>query len=208
MIDSLSDLVDLVPPLASSRQLVGIAAPPAAGKSTLAAELVEALQRRDGAGTWQVLGMDGFHLSNAMLESLGKRRRKGAPDTFDVPGFVALLRRLKTDQSQPAYLPVFHREIEESIAAEAVVGPVTRGVVVEGNYLLVDHDGWQHVRPLLDVCWYLEVGPDARMQRLIERATATYGSEAAGRAWATEVDLPNATLVETTRSRADRVIHR
>ena len=36
--------------------------------------------------------MDGFHLAGAQLERLGLCGRKGAPETFDVEGYVHLLR--------------------------------------------------------------------------------------------------------------------
>jgi pantothenate kinase len=199
-----------VPPLPSSGQrlIIGIAGPPAAGKSTLTAELVHALNNRDGEGRWQMLGMDGFHLSNAVLEALDKRQRKGAPDTFDAWGFIALLERIRTVTDGPIYLPVFHREIEESIAAEAVVHPSTQGVVVEGNYLLLDQSGWAGVRASLDAAWYLDVPENVRVERLVDRATATYGSPEAGMDWAHRVDGPNAAIVESTRDRADLVLRR
>lgn len=55
-----------------------------------------------------------------MLHALGRRDRKGAPDTFDSRGFAALLKRIGTEREHDVYYPVFHREMEESIAAEAV----------------------------------------------------------------------------------------
>ena len=71
------------------RVIVGIVGPPGAGKTTLAATLVAAAAARHGAGTAVVLPMDGFHLANEVLEALGRRHRKGAPDTFDGDGFAA-----------------------------------------------------------------------------------------------------------------------
>lgn len=72
------------------RALLGITGAPGAGKSTLAARLVA--QWGEGA---VVVPMDGFHLAQGELERLGRAARKGAPDTFDAAGFVALLRRLR-----------------------------------------------------------------------------------------------------------------
>ena len=73
------------------RRLLGITGAPGAGKSTIAARVAEALG--DAAA---LVPMDGFHLANAELERLGRRDRKGAIDTFDAHGFVALLRRLRS----------------------------------------------------------------------------------------------------------------
>src|SRR5580692_11225228 len=73
----------------SGRALLGLVGPPGAGKSTLAAALLA-----EFADVAQVVPMDGFHLANVELQRLGRRGRKGAPDTFDSAGYVALLRRL------------------------------------------------------------------------------------------------------------------
>ncbi|MFZ2480889.1 MAG: nucleoside/nucleotide kinase family protein, partial [Propioniciclava sp.] len=69
------------------RSLLGITGAPGAGKSTLAAGLADAL----GADRAVVVPMDGFHLDQRVLERLGRADRKGAPDTFDATGYVALL---------------------------------------------------------------------------------------------------------------------
>ncbi len=198
-------LAVLVPPLGEQRALIGIVGPPGSGKSTVAQPLATALRARDG-DVWAVLGMDGFHLSNRVLIEHGKRERKGGFDTFDVAGFVAVLGRVRSESTSAVYLPVFHREIEESIAAEAMIGPDVRGVIVEGNYLLLEQGGWEAVRPMLDSCWFVESDPVVRRARLVERAATTYGSVDAGEAWVARVDEPNGRLIESTRHRADRVI--
>ena len=74
----------------SGRRVLGITGPPGAGKSWLASRIVEAL-----GGRAVLVAMDGFHLDDVVLRTLGRRDRKGAPDTFDVGGYVALLRRLR-----------------------------------------------------------------------------------------------------------------
>src|ERR1700756_3399865 len=94
------------------RTLLGLVGPPGAGKSTLAAAL-----QAEFADVSQVVPMDGFHLANVELERLGRRGRKGAPDTFDSAGYVALLRRLLAQpDDEIVYAPEFRREIEEPIA--------------------------------------------------------------------------------------------
>ena len=125
---------------AGRRILIGITGQPGAGKSTIAERLVADL------GEQAVLvPMDGFHLPQATLVELGRRARMGAPDTFDVPGFVALLERLRT----PAHVtaPGFDRTTEEPVAGAIEIPADTLIVVTEGNYLLADSGGWQAVRP-------------------------------------------------------------
>ena len=87
--------------------------------------------------------MDGFHLANVELERLGRRGRKGAPDTFDSAGYVALLRRLLAQaDDEIVYAPEFRREIEEPIANAIPVFAPTQLVITEGNYLLLDDGPW------------------------------------------------------------------
>jgi pantothenate kinase len=149
------------------------------------------------------LPMDGFHLANTVLAALGRADRKGAPDTFDADGYVTTLRRVATELDRPVYAPRFHREIEESYAAEIVIGPGIRVVVTEGNYLLVDEPPWREVRTLLDAVWYVTVPESVRLDRLVRRRVGLGQPVAQARTWATGSDQRNADLVGTTRSRAD-----
>ena len=148
--------------------------------------------------------MDGFHLANETLIDLGRRDRKGAPDTFDVDGFVALLERVATSTTV-VYGPRFHRDIEEPVAGSIRIDPASPGVIVEGNYLLLDKDGWERVAPRLDAVWFVDTSVDECRRRLLLRAIETYGPEA-GRKWVDEVDEPNARLVRDTRVRATRFV--
>lgn len=117
------DVLALVPSMPGRRVLLGLAGAPAAGKSTLARAMVEGVDARLGAGTAAYVPMDGFHLSNAQLDRLGLRGRKGAPETFDVDGYVHLLRRLRSRQAGTVYAPDFDRDLDEPVAAGIAVPP-------------------------------------------------------------------------------------
>lgn len=187
------------------RFLLGIAGPPAAGKSTLAAWLVaELTQARPGEVA--LVGMDGFHLAGAVLDRRGLTPVKGAPHTFDGWGYLALLRRLRDEPDRTIYAPAFHREIEESIAHEVEVAPRVRLVVTEGNYLLVDDEPWRQVRDALDEVWFLDLVEPLRQQRLIARHEAYGLSPDQARARTFGSDLRNVHLVRETRDAADLVI--
>ena len=134
------------------RAVLGITGPPGAGKSTLAERLVTEL-----AGDAAYLPMDGFHLAHRVLAELGRVDRKGAPDTFDAAGYVAVLRRLRDPREGYVYAPRFARDIEDSIAGAIPVGPSVPLVITEGNYLLLPDGPWAQVRPLLDEVWYLDL---------------------------------------------------
>lgn len=184
------------------RVLLGLVGPPGAGKSTLASALHEAF-----ADISVVLPMDGYHLANSELKRLGRAARKGAPDTFDAAGYLALLRRLRDParQGETVYAPVFRREIEEAIAGAIAIEPQHRLVITEGNYLLVDDGPWAGVLPLLDEAWFVEVDDGLRNERLTSRHETFGRSPEAARQWVAQTDAPNATLVESTRARAHHV---
>ena len=186
----------------TDRFLIGIVGKPGAGKSTLSAYLLEQLHSSEVT----VVPMDGYHLSNAVLQELGRADRKGAPDTFDVAGFASLLQRIRREKSVDVYYPVFDRSIEESIAAQGVVTKETKVVIVEGNYLLHDSGGWEVIAELLDELWFIDVDDEKRLERLIARHIAYGKSPADAQSWSRGSDEVNARTIATGRSRAHAVI--
>jgi len=183
------------------RALIGIAGPPGAGKSTLAERLVTAV---GPAAAW--VPMDGFHLADAALDRLGLRGRKGAPETFDGWGYLALLRRLAAETDHPVWAPGFERTLEQPLAGSIPVGPQVRLVVTEGNYLLLDRPPWPEVRAALSEVWYVEADAGVRLERLLARHVEFGKSPAEAEAWVAAVDEPNARLVERGRGAADLVV--
>ena len=183
------------------RLIVGIAGPPGASKSTLATQLVALL-----SGRAALVPMDGFHLANSVLDNLGRRQHKGAPDTFDANGYIALLRRLRDQTENVVYAPTFRRDLEEPIAAGIPVYRATPIVITEGNYLLLETAPWSGVRALLDIAWFLDMDQNTRINRLVERHHAFGKTVEAARLWAEGSDELNAELVRTSQHRADAVL--
>lgn len=186
-----------------SRRMLGIAGAPGAGKSTLAARLAEQL------GTQAVLvPMDGFHLADVALARLGRLARKGAPDTFDAGGYVALLQRLRTQRpgDGPVWAPMFERGLEQPLAGAIEVRAEVPLVITEGNYLLLEDGPFAQVRTMLDDCWFVEVPEELRRERLIARHERFGKPPRAARDWALGPDEDNARLVAATRDRADVVV--
>jgi pantothenate kinase len=183
------------------RAILGITGPPAAGKSTLAGSLREEL----GAAAAYV-PLDGFHLAHQLLVETGLAGRKGAPDTFDAAGYVALLRRLRDPAEGAVYAPRFDRDIEDSIANAILVPPDVPLVITEGNYLLLRSGPWAQVADLLDEVWYIDLAEDIRLRRLIGRHMEFGRDSAEARDRATGSDQRNAVLIEAGRDYASLVV--
>jgi len=187
------------------RCLLGIAGAPGAGKSTISDWLLEHLLTNHPRQV-AVVPMDGFHHAQSLLESRGLEHRKGAPDTFDGVGYVALLRRLRSETSREIFAPVFRREVNDAIAGAIAVPPEIRLVITEGNYLLFDEDPWNEVASLLDETWFVELDQDERLRRLTARHLR-FDDDAAIAEWrATGNDERNARLVAAGNQRSTLVI--
>lgn len=184
------------------RQLLGIAGPPGSGKSTLA-QKIHLLHPAQSI----VVPMDGYHLANTELARLGRSARKGAEDTFDSAGFVALVSRLKNqNRDEIIYAPEFRREIEEPIAGAIAIRPETPLIIIEGNYLLLDFGHWARLKGLLDETWYVDIDNEIRESRLIKRHMQFGRSQTAATDWARNTDGPNASLIETSKKQANLII--
>jgi pantothenate kinase len=185
------------------RAMLGLVGAPGAGKSTVAQALADHFQSRA-----RVVPMDGFHLAQSELIRLGRAGRKGAPDTFDSAGYVALLRRIRSqDAGETVYAPEFRREIEEPVAGAIAIDPDTPLIVTEGNYLLLQSDAWSGVRELLDEVWYVDVDDELRRDRLVQRHVRFGRTLEDAKRWMEVTDEPNARLIAACRERADWVLH-
>lgn len=184
--------------LGRSRYVFGLAGPPGSGKSTVAAHLADVLDA-------VVVPMDGFHLDNSELATLGLSEVKGAPETFDASGFVQLVGRLK-QAGRPVLAPAFDRIADRTIDGAISIGPDDRIVIVEGNYLLLDRPPWARLRQLFDRTGYLHVDDATRVDRLVARHVSHGRSINEAREFVHRSDELNAAIVAVARHRADVVI--
>ncbi|MCJ8054446.1 nucleoside triphosphate hydrolase [Shinella curvata] len=136
------------------RFLVGLAGPPAAGKSTLAEALRDGLLARGESA--EILPMDGFHMDNGILAERGLLPRKGVPASFDGRGFVDIVQALKRAEGE-VLVPVFDRSRELAINAARAIPLETRFVLAEGNYLLFKDAPWDALDGVFDFTIF--VGP-------------------------------------------------
>ena len=166
---------------ATGRVVLGLCGLADAGTEVLAERLV----RRFGADA-VVVPMDGFRLHDDELARRDLGDHPGTPEAFDVSGYLALLRRLRTEATHTVYAPAFDRSRELAVAGAVAVRPEHRLVVTEGPYLLYDAPGWSDIHALLDEVWFVEQPRDPGLRAASE--------------------LANAELVVRTRERADLVV--
>jgi pantothenate kinase len=203
---------------AQRRYVVGLAAIPGAGKSTVANILQCLLQQsqpRAAPSAVALIGMDGWHYTRAQLDSFPDpalaHARRGAPWTFDVPAFTDALAAFKSCEERTLALPSFDHSAKDPKAGAIKITPATRLLVVEGNYLGLD-DGrggaaWSTVRRLIDLLVFLEVDVDVAMERVHLRHISELGlSPAQSRRRVAENDRPNAELIAASAASADVTI--
>ena len=159
------------------RVLAMLAAPPAAGKSTLAAVLGLLSRREAGLCPLTVLSMDGFHRRQAWLlqhtatrdgKIIPMTKIKGAPQTFDLEAMTERVARVAAGEEclWPRYDRQLHDPVEDAIR---VTGEV---VLLEGNYLLLDEARWRELRAFADYTIFVAAEPSFLRERLLKRHLA------------------------------------
>ena len=172
-LDALLSEVEALIVKGHGRKFVAIAGAPGSGKSTVASALYDALSKTYPEKV-AILPMDGFHYDDAVLHAMNRRPWKGAPDTFDVGGFRSVLRRLKDPQEQTVAVPVFDRELEISRGSARLIASDVRLILVEGNYLLLEDEPWNHLHPFFDMTIFIDV-PEEELRRRLRRRWVRFG---------------------------------
>ena len=189
------------------RVLVGVAGPPGSGKSVFCALLERLLDEVCGeAGSAVTVSLDGFHYSNTSLDGRGLRSLKGTPETFDVEAFAGALDRLADCPS--IGLPGYDRALHDPVAGRVRVEPHHRIALVEGNYLLVEQDGWQAVRPRLELALFLSMPLEGVRPAIVARHVRGGRSPEDAAAHFERVDRPDCELCMRTARRADILVER
>lgn len=205
-IDALTELTWKARELAETadgrRVAIGLAGGPGTGKSTLAAELVAALNVA-APGSAALVPMDGFHMKHAKLEAMGQTDYKGAPHTFEGGEFVAFLGRLKA-ATEAVSGPGYSRKIEDTVEDAFTIAAEVKVLVVEGNYLLLGDEPWATVKSLLDFSAFITVPREMVRARLMKRhGEEGLFTEERNRAHIERNDLPNYDRVMLSQDRAD-----
>ncbi|WP_026510588.1 nucleoside/nucleotide kinase family protein [Butyrivibrio sp. LC3010] len=156
------------------RILVFLAAPPGVGKSTLASFLQKLSEDDEKLTDIQAIGMDGFHrrqeyLLSHSVERDGKLVKmveiKGAPVTFDLDLLKQNLEKILQESTVgwPCYDRHLHNPVDNAITINKDI------VLIEGNYLLLNEDGWRELKDLADYTIFISADENMLRSRLIDR---------------------------------------
>lgn len=182
------------------RFLIAIAGPPGAGKSTMADNVANGLRALGESAA--ILPMDGFHMDNAVLIERGLLARKGIPETFDVRGFLDIVRAVRP-ADQEVLVPVFDRSRELAIASARPIDPQDRFIIIEGNYLLFTQGKWAELDGIFDYTIMLAPPMEVLEERLWDRWRGYKLTEEEASAKVYGNDLPNGRLILENRRPAD-----
>jgi pantothenate kinase len=197
------------------RLMVAVAGPPGSGKSAFAAILAETLTALTDGSSAAVIGLDGWHLPNEVLDSRlvewqGKliplRRRKGSPESFDISAALMCLKDIRA--TGRGEFPVYSRALHAPVPGAGRVTPDQRVVIVEGNYLLMEEEGWRSISLLFDLSIYLNTPLEGILAGLEARHRRGGKTAEEIERQIREVDVPNARRVSASISQADIIVHK
>ena len=177
-----------------NRRIVAfLAAPPAAGKSTLCLYLEQLSRTEPDLTPVQSVGIDGFHYPQAYLDSHTIERNgatiplakiKGAPETYDVEKLRTLLECVNADKQRwPLYDRRIHNPVENAVEIREQI------LLLEGNWLLLDEAPWN--RLACDYSIFLRAGDDKQLERIVRRKMMGGFDEATAREFVRNNDAPN-----------------
>ena len=182
-----------------NRYFIALSGPPASGKSTISEKLVKDLTLKGHNSS--ILQMDGFHYDDQILKQKSLLLKKGAPETFDVMGFLNFLFRLQNENE--VAIPIFDRSLELSRSSAVIISKETRVVIVEGNYILLKTHPWRELHTFFNSTIMINTKHEILEKRLIERWRSFNIPEEEIKQKVFENDLPNGVNVYKNSILAD-----
>lgn len=150
-----------------------LSAIPGCGKTTLSLFLEYLSRQSDEYTNIQAMGMDGFHYPNAYLKTHymqedGKdvllMERKGSYASFDIEKLrTKIIEGKQCDNIWPIYSRNIHDVMQDVIPLKETI------ILLEGNYLLLNDYGWQHMIDYCDDSIFIEAEESEVKERLITR---------------------------------------
>ena len=182
-----------------NRYFIALSGPPASGKSTISEKLLKDLTLKGHNSS--ILQMDGFHYDDQILKQKSLLLKKGAPETFDVMGFLNFLFRLQNENE--VAIPIFDRSLELSRSSAVIISKETRVVIVEGNYILLRTHPWRELHKFFNSTIMINTKHEILEKRLIERWRSFNIPEEEIKQKVFENDLPNGVNVYKNSTLAD-----
>ena len=182
-----------------NRYFIALSGPPASGKSTISEKLVKDLTLKGHNSS--ILQMDGFHYDDQILKQKNLLLKKGAPETFDVMGFLNFLFRLQNENE--VAIPIFDRSLELSRSSAVIISKEIRVVIVEGNYILLKTHPWRELHKFFNSTIMINTKHEILEKRLIERWRSFNIPEEEIKQKVFENDLPNGVNVYKNSILAD-----
>ena len=182
-----------------NRYFIALSGPPASGKSTISEKLLKDLTLKGHNSS--ILQMDGFHYDDQILKQKSLLLKKGAPETFDVMGFLNFLFRLQNENE--VAIPIFDRSLELSRSSAVIISKETRVVIVEGNYILLRTHPWRELHKFFNSTIMINTKHEILEKRLIERWRSFNIPEEEIKQKVFENDLPNGVNVYKNSILAD-----
>ncbi len=190
-----------------SRVLAMIAAPPGAGKSTLA-DFLKALAGELGIEGVGVIGMDGFHRRQEYIDThtmirdgreILMAKVKGAHETFDLEALALRLKKISNGEKcgWPVYDRILHDPVDDAFIVDSDI------VILEGNYLLLDIEGWNDLTKLADLTIFVSADEDMLKKRLIDRRLACGYDRDSSERFVEYSDMYNVRFILEHSKRAD-----
>ena len=190
------------------RILALLAAPPGCGKTTLASFLEALSREQEEISPLQAIGMDGFHRRQEYLKSHFAERDgrqvsmvdiKGAPVTFDLRRLTDGVKRLSAGEicGWPVYDRLLHNPVEDALKVNGKI------ILLEGNYLLLDEDGWRELSASADYTISVTADEALLRSRLIDRRIKTGVEREPAIRFVDFSDMPNVRLCLEKTMKAD-----
>ena len=124
---------------------------------------------------------------------------KGAPVTFDLEKLTDSIRRVAAGDvcGWPVYDRLLHNPVEDALRVDGKI------VLLEGNYLLLDEDGWRDLAGYADYTVFVAADEALLRARLIDRRMKTGVGEAEAVRFVDFSDMPNVRICLTKSKPAD-----
>ncbi len=124
---------------------------------------------------------------------------KGAPVTFDIDKLKENVRRITLGDNfgWPGYDRLIHNPVENAVYIEGNI------ILLEGNYLLMDEDGWRELSKYADYTISIKAGADMLRSRLVDRKIKSGTSEEKAVSFVDYSDMYNVRLCLEKTMKAD-----